>query len=397
MYFNSFHKIINMKKNSFKFLPHFAILLLLVIVAYSCNKIYEPISGPGINSGDPANTITKKLTGNASFSILNAALTRTGLNTVLDNPTANFTVFAPTDAAFTAAGLPLAVVNAMPLAQLTSVLQYHVIPNEKITAVSIPTSFPNAQKLSGLSIATNPIVAGLPSTAFAIKMRIYPSARTGGAWANNIPVSGPDAINASNGVAHTVAAVVAPPSRVLLDTLSRDPDFTFLIAAVVRADSDLPSTSTSRFQYALAEPFASLTVFAPTNDAFRGLVNALSAGAIPLNAPDATFIGFINSLPLLTLKGIVAYHVMGQRAFSVNFGPTPGSNYPTLLNLNVPAHPGLTISSTLVTNLGVGLSVKGAVNATAATAAPASGTNPLVDRHAINGNFFKINQVLLPQ
>jgi hypothetical protein len=96
------------------------------------------------------------------------------------------------------------------------------------------------------------------------------------------------------------------------------------------------------------------------------------------------------------VRGIVVYHVMGQRAFSVNFGST-AANYPTLLNSAVPTHPGLAISSTLSSGLGVGLSVKGAANATAATAAAASGTNPLVDRIAVNGNFFKINQVLLPQ
>jgi uncharacterized surface protein with fasciclin (FAS1) repeats len=363
----------------------------------ACNKLYEPVNGPGLTAGDAANTITKKVTGNATFSILNAALARTGMNIVLDQPNANFTVFAPPDAAFIAAGLSLTVVNAMPVSQLTAVIQYHVIPNEKILAASIPTAFPNSQKLSALSIASLTFVPTIPASAIPIKMRIYPSARTGGAWANNVPVATPNAIDASNGVVHVVGSVVAPPTRVLLDTIARDPDFSMLVAAIVRADSDLPSTSTSRFQYALAEPLASLTVFAPDNNAFKGLINVLSGGAIPLNAPDATFIGFINTLPPTTLKGIVAYHVLGQRAFSVNFNASPGANYPTLLNGNVPSHPGLTIFSVVSSGFGVGLSVKGAANATAATAAAASGLNPQVDRHAINGNFFKINQVLLPQ
>jgi uncharacterized surface protein with fasciclin (FAS1) repeats len=229
----------------------------------------------------------------------------------------------------------------------------------------------------------------------------------------------------SNGVVHRVAAVVAPPSRVLLDTIARDPDFAYLVAAIVRADSGLATNASPSLQYALAQPFANLTVFAPTNAAFQatlyaqaypivygqqykavydaqiaGGADATTAAAAAkayadANAPAATT-ALYGVLTAQVVRGIVVYHVMGQRAFSVNFGST-AANYPTLLNSAVPTHPGLAISSTLSSGLGVGLSVKGAANATAATAAAASGTNPLVDRIAVNGNFFKINQVLLPQ
>src|SRR5690606_23497187 len=37
------------------------------------------------------------------------------------------------------------------------------------------------------------------------------------------------------------------------------------------------------------------TVFAPTNSAMKQFINAASGGAVPLNAPDAVFEGFIQA------------------------------------------------------------------------------------------------------
>ena len=384
-----------------------------LMVATACNKIYEPVPYTVYSEGDVANTLAKKIAATSSYSIFNTALTRTGLNATLDVANAKFTVFVPDNTAMTASGLSLAVVNALPVASLTSLLNYHIIPNEQVTAADIPTAFPNIEKKTGLDIATTAFVPSIPTTSIPIKMSIFPSKRTGGAWANNVPIVATDVVTGSNGVVHRVATAVAPPTRVLLDTLSRDADFTYLMAAIVRADSGLVTTASPSLQYALAQPFANLTVFAPTNAAFQAtLTGAITLGLVNMGVPLATAQAqaavlassptvFSNPAlyPVLTaqlVRGIVVYHIMGVRAFSVNFGAT-AANYPTLLNGAIPAHPGLAISSTLVTNLGVGLSVKGAANATAATAAGASVSNPQVDRMAVNGNFFKINQVLMPQ
>ena len=127
-------------------------------------------------------------------------------------------------------------------------------------------------------------------------------------------------------------------------------------------------------------------------DAGTALTQATALASTPAVFSNPALFGVLTAQ---AVRGIVVYHVMGQRAFSVNFGSTV-ANYPTLLNGAVSTHPGLAISSTLSSGLGVGISVKGVINATPATAAPASVTNPLIDRIAVNGNFFKINQVLLP-
>lgn len=359
-------------------------------VMVSCNKDVEapvPNPTPAVPQGS---TVADIINNNPNYTLLKHAVTRAnnaGINAALANRTGIYTVFAPDNAAFARIGVTsTAVIDALfSPATLTQILNYHIIPGQAYTSALIPTTFPNVQLPTAFIIPA-------PNTNPLVRFSAFPSRRGSTAWANNAPVAAAD-IPAANGVIHSIAVPLLPPSRVLLDTLNRDPEFSFLIAAVVRADSDLPSTSTSRFQYALSEPLASLTVFAPTNDAFRAYINAATGGAIPINAPDATFIGFINTLPPTTLKGLIAYHILGQRAFNVNFATT-ATSYPTLLNSNVPTHPGVSVTATLSSGFGAGLSVKGVANATAASAI---GTAAGFDRMAINGVFYKINQILLPQ
>ena len=390
----------------------FAIIASMLVVFGACNKLYEPVPSTPYSEGDVANTIFKRLAANSNYSVFTAALVRTGISAELDVANARFTVFAPDNTALATAGITSTTVPLIPLADLTAVLNYHIIPAESIAAAQIPEAFPNTDRKSKLNITTTAFVPSIPTTSIPIKMSIFPSRRGIAAWVNNIPVVSADFITGSNGVVHRVAAVVAPPSRVLLDTIARDPDFAYLVAAIVRADSGLVTTASPSLQFALAQPFANLTVFAPTNTAFQTLLTGaitqalirqgLDAGTALTQATALASTPAVFSNPALfgvltaqAVRGIVVYHVMGQRAFSVNFGSTV-ANYPTLLNGAVSTHPGLAISSTLSSGLGVGISVKGVINATPATAAPASVTNPLIDRIAVNGNFFKINQVLLP-
>ena len=387
-----------------------SIVTIAVMLVGACNKLNEPVPYTPYSEGDLANTLAKKIAANSNYSIFNAALVRAGLHTTLDVANANFTVFAPDNTAMTASGLSLTVVNALPLATLTSLLDYHIIPGERIAAAQIPETFPNVEKKSKLDITTTAFVPSIPTTTIPIKMSIFPSRRGSAAWANNVPVTSADVITGSNGVIHRVATAVAPPTRVLLDTIARDPDFSYLVAAIVRADSGLVTTASPSFQFALAQPFANLTVFAPTNAAFQALVFGLVYQAVfaatndagiataQANAAVAAGPAFLstNNVTTALVRGIIAYHLMGTRVFSVNFGAT-AANFPTLVNGSVPSHPGVAVSSTLVNGLGVGLSVRGVGNTAAATAAGASPTVPLVDRMAVNGNFFKINQVLLPQ
>jgi uncharacterized surface protein with fasciclin (FAS1) repeats len=349
-----------MKKiyNSFKFI--LPLVLLIVVVSTSCNKDV-PAAMP-IVSIPAGSTIGDILTTNPNFTILRAAVIKAGMMDAVSNKSNVFTVFAPSNAAFTASGISLTTINALPAASVASIVQYHVIPGRKLMSSAVPTSFPNVQMPTSFIIPA-------PNTNPLVRFSNFPSRRGDRVWVNNIPVVTPD-VNAANGAIHVTAAVVAPPTRVLLDTIARDGDMSYLVAAILRADAGAPAGS--RFQDFLANPLANLTVMAPTNTAFNALFTALRLPASP-----ASF----GLLPVATVQGIVAYHVLVGRAFSPNL-PTAATQVPTLLSSSLPTAPLLTVDGTQ--------GVRGARN-------PSFSRITAVDRHAINGVYHKIDQVLMPQ
>ena len=337
------------------------IFLVAMIGITSCNKdtpLAEPIAQP-VQAGS---TIGEILNTNTSFSILKAAVTKAGLMTAVSDKNNVFTVFAPSDAAFTASGISLAAINALPVASVTSIVQYHIIPGMKIMSNDIATSFPNVQMPTAFIIPA-------PNTNPLVRFSNFPSRRAGNVWVNNIPVVTPD-VNTANGAIHVTAAMLNPPSRVLLDTMARDADLQYLVAAVLAADAGVPSGS--RLQDFLANPLANFTVMAPTNQAFMNLFAVLGLPQSP-----ASF----SLLPAATVRGIVAYHVVLARAFAANL-PTAATPVPSLLSASLPTAPVLTFSASQ--------GVKGAVN-------PIYSKITAADRHAINGVYHKIDMVLLPQ
>ncbi len=287
--------------------------------------------------------------------------------------------------AFRFSGIPSeAALATFPDETVGAILSYHIIPGQKILSADVPTTFSNLREPSALTIGT------LPGTAIPVKMFIFPSKRANGFWVNNIPVVAPDKIF-QNGVIHEVAAIVSPPSMVLAQMIYADPQFSIFTAAIARADSGQVPGLTTRIDSALKFPLANLTVFAPTNTAFKALISALTGGQIPTAAPDEVFINFVTKmLPVQTARGIVAYHIMGDRAFSVNF-PEVATYFPTLLNGAVPQHPGVQVQALFTGPFGTGLKVTGAGNGgMSATALP-------FDKIAVNGILHVIDNVLLPQ
>ena len=376
-----------------------------VLTLGSCNKnIPDPVPNTfptqtGTSIGDIVNT-------NPNFTFLKAAVVRAGLLPALSDNSRTYTVFAPDNAAFTASGISEAVINALPLTQLVPLLQYHVVP-QKVMSTQIPGTFPNLQYPSLLNPA--------PSISALLRLTTFPSTRNG-AWVNNIPIK---AVNteASNGVIHTVGAVVAPPGRFLWERINTDPNLTYLRAAVLRADSGIAATSSSNLVGILSNIGANLTVFAPRDAEFRATLTALitqvlvrqgvplataQAQATALAATPAVFSNpaLFGALTAQTVRGVVVYHVFTNRAFTNNF-PTTATNYPTVLNSVVATHPGLGLTATFTppNPFAATATVKGLVNATAANIfinnlPEPNGTS---DQHYLNGVLHVINQVLLPQ
>lgn len=356
----------NMKHFSIKMM---ALLMLAAVGFSSCNKdVPDPVPIPR-PTRPSLPTIGDIATADTTFSFLMAAATRAGLSDALFTTTNNLTVFAPPNAAFrgllTQLGLPPVIgsINLIPLTTLTPLLQYHVL-GYNLRAASIPETFPNllAHSMFALPGAPAPFV----------RMPSFPSRRGSSAWLNEIPVARAD-IQATNGTIHVIGGVAVPPSQTLSQIIATDTNFVFLRAAIVRADSG--QTGLNRLDSVMNTAYGpNLTIFAPTNNAFRTLLTALGAPPVP-----AAFA----ALPPTTVRAIVSYHGLGSRAFSPNLSAT-AANVPTLLTAAVP---GTTVS---VSTAGV----RGLANPSISNFVAPTATFPTRNRLALNGVIHVIDQVL---
>ncbi|MBU6159466.1 MAG: fasciclin domain-containing protein [Bacteroidetes bacterium] len=397
-------------------------LVLSLSILIACNKnVDDPV--PNTVVAPTGKTIGQLLGENSDYSLLAALVEKAGLkNAVLDS-SKSFTVFAPNNNAIKQAVSILSggqlstndpdakflgffsIADANTSLLLSRVVNYHVIPGLKIKAGALSDTFPNIQ------LPTNFIIPE-PNTNPLVRFSIFVARRQNAAWVNNIPVTLPDLAVASNGVIHGIPAVLLPPNQLMGDAIKNDPELSYLRAAVARADSGLDVKKSPSFQYALSEPLASITVFAPKDDAFRTILTTLIKQALMKQGADeptasltASFFAatpdvFSNQAlyPVLSanvVRALVAYHILGKRCFANNFPTTPDL-FKTLLNLNslTAAHPGVSVSSSFTGPFATGLKVKGTLNPSDASAAPTA--TGAVENHTVNGVYYKIDQVLIP-
>jgi transforming growth factor-beta-induced protein len=194
--------------------------------------------------------------------------------------TQNITVFAPTNAAFQAAGFPtIESVRAANPAALRRILLYHVVAGRQFTAQFNVGEF---RTLEGRRLATTQSPAGVNVQG------------DGNAMPANVRVRN---LNTINGVVHVIDQVLLPEGQVgtrnITEIVVASPEFSLLRAAVVRADLT-NALGTTR----------NITVFAPTNAAFR------AAGFADENA--------INGADVNTLRRILLYHVLPDRILAGN-------------------------------------------------------------------------------
>jgi uncharacterized surface protein with fasciclin (FAS1) repeats len=362
-----FMKYINNKmKNS--------MLVLLAATAFifsSCNDKIEDIPVPTPAAGQ---TLSEIINADPNYSILRTAITRAGLINILGAKGNSMTVFAPDNNAFIASGLSDAVVQVLPVATLTPLMQYHVMAT-RVPSAGIPATFPNVQL---------PTLLQLPGGNPLVRMNVFPGKNGANFFVNNMPIVQPDAITGSNGVMHRIPFILQPPQQVVKQLIAADAGLTLFAALVQRGDVGQPAGLT-RLDSVMNFGVANVTVFAPNNNSIKGLINVLSGGLVPLGAPDATFIGFINTnVPVANARGIVAYHMLGSRAFSVNL-PLATSTITTLVGA-APA-PQLTVDRTNPVPR-----LLGAANG------PGNFSNfTATDRMGVNGVLHVIDRVLLPQ
>jgi uncharacterized surface protein with fasciclin (FAS1) repeats len=432
-------------------------LLVAGVLFASCNKVPEaPV--PNVIPANPASgsTLGALIAANPDDSLFNKVLLRgasaagSPLSGIINGGTTRYTIFVPNNNAvrvlinaLSGGAVPLnapdpnfvSFINTFVRpGQADTLVRYHIIP-QAITSSSIATTFPN--------FAYPSIINPNPAASALVRLDNYPSRRANGAWLNNIPIVPGTDVAASNGVIHHIAAVAVPPSTFLWSRIDTDPDMTYLRAAILRADSgttQVPGTlNSANLQSVLSNFGPNLTVFAPTDAAFKATLyaavypavyniiyqqayaGAINGGFTPAqadafatatataNAPGQTTsivsTPGVFSNPLLyggltaqTVKGIVVYHLLGSRAFSVNL-PSTTTSVPTLLNSAIPTHPGIGVTATFTGPSVTAATVKGVGNATAFPISINPTPNPFgtSDQHFVNGVLHKLNGVLLPQ
>jgi uncharacterized surface protein with fasciclin (FAS1) repeats len=192
---------------------------------------------------------------------LEVAVGLAGLDGTLDGP-GTFTVFAPTDAAFTALPSPILDAVLADPALLTFILTYHVAP---VTALSTGLS-------DGMMVTT---LAGLDVTV---------TIANGNVFINQAQVTVADIVT-DNGVVHVIDAIIAPGiiANNVWDIIESSPAHAVLETAIVAAG--LQSTLENNYFY---------TVFAPTDAAFA----ALPAGTVESLIADP-----------VALSNVLLYHV----------------------------------------------------------------------------------------
>ncbi|WP_142783650.1 fasciclin domain-containing protein [Changchengzhania lutea] len=257
------------------------------------------------------------------------------LELLLSNgPSGNgLTLFAPTNAAFEAAGIT--DVNGA-----DAILAYHVIDGT-ITASMLPT--------------TN----GAAAEVEAIGGNLYVTNAGGAVMLNGKTTVIATDIAGSNGVVHVIDRTLVPPTSTINEIVasfatSSTPEFTLLAAALAKAG--------------LGDFFSQdgpYTVFAPTDAAF------IAAGF-----PDAAA---INAASEVAVAGILTHHVVKANAYVFSSDLSDGAV--TMLN-----------DQDVTINLG-SLTIQDASGSNPAAGLIPS----LLNVHATNGVVHVIDKVLLPQ
>ena len=242
------------------------LIVTFLFVLSSCNK-----------DDDDILTISGLASNRSALTTLNTAVIKGGLASKL-NGTEQLTLLAPTNDAFTAAGITSAVLESLSSNDVANILYYHVIPS-KILAADMPAG-PNAKVLTFNGDS------------------VFVTKNSNGVFVNGIKVAETDII-ASNGVVHTLGTgVLMPaPGNILATAAANGLDSMVkaLNVAATAAGGD-PSIATS-----IANDL--LTVFVPTNAAFTALLADLA-------------LTDINQIPIATLIATLKFHAIEKRIFS---------------------------------------------------------------------------------
>lgn len=298
--------------------------LLLPLLICSCER--ENLTNEKVK-------ILEGIKKDADLSKLSQAIDRANLRGALIGT--QYTFMAPTDAAFTNAGIDPAAIEP---GVLLKILQYHMIPSRiDSSRFGIEYGFFFGQ-ITFPSYLGQLTYQGFQTTNLDLNANLYCTNATEevpalsgnvlgrGLFFNGARVVGADAFEGSDGVVHKVDAVLLPPVGNLSQTVAADPDlsiFNRLINKAATAPGALSYAATTLAALPadalVATRAGTLTVFAPTNAAMTAatVTEAFIDGATPVACLD-----------------IARRHVISLRNFSSDFynqsiRPTPVITFTT--------------------------------------------------------------------
>lgn len=311
-------------------------------VLHVINSVLMPAAGK---------SIYQKITENANLSFLGVAIRRAseGSKKIITdlNSAGNYTLFAPTNSAFIAAGFPdTTVIKTTDPELLINILTYHLLNTRKFTVDMVDSLGTPAlnQKLLFLNNRTiNPLRVS------------HTRGLVNGVSFDRVNAN----IMANNGVLHIISEVFTPPSLTLNQTISNTSTLTFLAAAIVKA-----SQGSTNFE-AILNSSNFKTIVAPTNAAF------IAAGFADVNA--------INNASPIVLASILNYHIFASNIFLYQF--KNGTQVKPLSGVNI---------AVTVNNSSGAVSLTGGTNLAAIALIKSSNfiTN--------NGLLYTVNQLLKP-
>ncbi|MBZ4190886.1 fasciclin domain-containing protein [Niabella beijingensis] len=267
----------------------------------------------------------------APFSVLIAAIIKasegsTNYRVLLSDPEAAYTLFAPTNAAFTDAGLAnVAAVQALSADSLSKILSYHLLEHRKLMpdfAIRTPLAALNGVPVYFDVYRTNP---WLGSMGYAEGVLL-------GGGASNM--------TAGRGVIHSVGRLL--PKPIVMNSLQRiqsDTSLSYFYAAVEAAGT----TGGINFSGLLTQNDSSYTVFALNNNGFR-LAGYPTTESLKAATPE-------------TLSRILRYSFVNGRINNISV--SSNSTVPTLLSAVNPADGNLRYTPVTVFYSGTGVSSTG--------------------------------------
>ena len=272
-------------------MKNYAKLIKLTLIVVTTTIMFSCSDDDGTTYNN--NSIVAIASGTSNLSILVDALERTDLVETLDQ-TGPYTVFAPTNAAFTTflSANGYANLDAVPTAALKEILLNHVVSGTNLST-SLSTGY--IKTLAKGSASSTNTLSMFVNTSSGVRLNGVSS------------VTSADVV-ASNGVVHIVDAVIGLPT-VVTHALA-NPNFTNLVDALTSEGQPdfvgiLSGTASSPF-----------TVFAPSNAAFT---------AFETQNP-----GTLASLTPAQLTSVLSYHVVaGANVLSNAIPSGPITTYET--------------------------------------------------------------------